>query len=173
MADSENTETKEIPALSDTELQCDDIINGYLGWSAGAGLIPFAFIDVAALTVVQVKMISEISEVYEVPFKEEQVQAIISALIGSVVPAAAAGTVSSFIKLIPIVGTIAGAFSMSALAVASTWALGKLFTQHFEKGGTIYDLDPEKVQEAFSSLFKEGKAQHDKKDGGTNEGNSK
>jgi hypothetical protein len=45
---------------------------------------------------------------------------------------------------------------MSIIGGASTYALGKVFIQHFESGGTFLDFDPEKVKEHFATLYKEG-----------------
>ena len=39
----------------------------------------------------------------------------------------------------------------------STWALGKVFIQHFESGGTFLDFDPEEVKEYFKAQFEEGR----------------
>lgn len=150
--------------LTEEAVRGEKIIYRYLGWSVGAGLIPFAFVDLAALIVVQVKMLKEITELYDLPFMEERTKSLVSALIGSVAPAAVAGGVASLVKMIPIIGSVVGAFSMSALAGASTWALGKLFIQHFERGGTIYDLDTENLKENFQNLFKEGKRVYEEKE---------
>ena len=40
---------------------------------------------------------------------------------------------------------------------ASTWALGKVFIQHFESGGTFLDFNPEKVREYYKVQFEEGR----------------
>ncbi len=40
---------------------------------------------------------------------------------------------------------------------ASTWALGKVFIQHFESGGTFLDFKPEEVKEYFKAQFVEGR----------------
>ena len=42
---------------------------------------------------------------------------------------------------------------MPAFNAAATYALGRVFIQHFECGGTILDLDPDKVREHFRREF--------------------
>jgi uncharacterized protein (DUF697 family) len=59
--------------------------------------------------------------------------------------------------LIPVVGQTAGGMTMLATGGACTYALGKVFVQHFESGGTFLDFDPEKVKAYFAEKFKEGK----------------
>ena len=56
-------------------------------------------------------------------------------------------------KSIPFVGTIAGALLVPSLASAATIALGRVFTQHFETGGTLLDLNAEKLRAHFKSEF--------------------
>jgi hypothetical protein len=40
---------------------------------------------------------------------------------------------------------------------ASTYAIYKVFVQHFESGGTFLDLEPAKVKSYFSEQFAKGK----------------
>ena len=56
---------------------------------------------------------------------------------------------ASVVKAIPLLGTLVGGVSWLALAGASTYAVGKVFIQHFESGGTLLTLDPEKVMDYY------------------------
>ncbi len=132
-------------------------IRNYMWWSMGAGLVPVPFLDLLAISGVQLKMVSELAKVYEVPFHESRGKAIIGALIGSLVPQSlACSVVGSALKAIPAVGAIAGASAMAASSGAAAWALGKVFIQHFEAGGTFLDFDPEAVRDYFRKQFEEG-----------------
>jgi uncharacterized protein (DUF697 family) len=122
----------------------------------GAGLIPVPFVDLAAVTGVQIKMLSELSKVYEVPFEKNRGKLIAGSLIGSVVPGAL-GAVGSALKVVPVIGSLAGAPAMVLFCGASTWALGKVFIQHFESGGTFLTFDPEAVKEYYKAQFEDGK----------------
>jgi lipoate-protein ligase A len=46
---------------------------------------------------------------------------------------------------------------MSAIGGAATYAIGRVFIQHFESGGTFLDFNPEKVREYFKEQFERGK----------------
>ncbi len=122
-------------------------------YAGGIGLLPFPLIDVAAILGVQVIMIRDIAKVYDVDFKEERVRALISTLIGSL------GTmgVMSGVKAIPVVGSIIGGFTTSLTGAATTYALGKVFTQHFDQGGTLLNFDPVKSRKYFQEAYEEGK----------------
>ena len=50
-----------------------------------------------------------------------------------------------------------GGATVSALAGASTYALGEVFKKHFESGGTILDFDPERLKKYYEQKFEKGK----------------
>ena len=88
---------------------------------------------------------------------------MLAALMGSVVPGSlSCGLVGSAVKAIPGVGALAGAPTMALFSGGATWALGKVFIQHFEAGGTFLDFDPEKVKDYFKAQFEEGRKQGEK-----------
>jgi uncharacterized protein (DUF697 family) len=132
-------------------------IRNYMWWSMGAGLVPVPFLDLAVISGVQLKMVSELAKIYEVPFSESRGKAIIGALVGALAPQSlACSVVGSALKAIPAVGAIAGASALALFAGASAWALGKVFVQHFEAGGTFLDFDPDAVREYYRKQFEEG-----------------
>lgn len=135
-----------------------DLVKKYMWWSMGAGLIPVPFVDLVAVSGVQLKMLKDMSDIYEIKFSENKGKSIVSALLGSIVPnSLAGGGVGSIMKMIPFVGTVMGGISMSLFSGAATYAIGKAFIQHFEAGGTFLDFDPVAVKEYFRSKFEEGK----------------
>jgi uncharacterized protein (DUF697 family) len=129
----------------------------YMLWTAGGGLIPIPLLDVATIMGIQIKMISDISELYEVPFSEHRVKNILYPLVSSVgIAPLGAGLVSSLVKVIPVVGTAAGLVSLPLMASALTYATGKVFIAHFESGGTLLDFDPAQMREHYAKEFKTG-----------------
>lgn len=129
----------------------------------GAGVVPFPLLDIAAITVIQLRMLSILSEHYDVKFSENRVKSILGALLGGFVPTSlACGSVGSLIKSVPVVGAVAGALTMPVFAAASTRAVGRVFTQHFESGGTFLDCDlsamREEVKEEVSKSTNKGRA---------------
>jgi uncharacterized protein (DUF697 family) len=129
------------------------IVNKYVGWSTGAGLIPLPLVDLAAIAGVQLKMVQELTEFYDVPFSRSAAKSIIGAVIGSGGAYILAAPVGSLLKVVPFIGTIAGMLAEPALAAASTYALGKVFIQHFESGGTFLDLNPGAVRRYYNEEY--------------------
>jgi len=129
----------------------------YMWLSGGAGLIPISLVDWAAVSGLQLKMLADISKIYGVPFQANVGKAAIASLAGYIVPNAAAfGTIGCLLKTVPGVGALAGAPAMAAFSGAYAWALGNVFIQHFESGGTFLSFDPEKVREHFKAQFAAG-----------------
>jgi uncharacterized protein (DUF697 family) len=60
--------------------------------------------------------------------------------------------------MVPVVGTVLGGLSMSLFSGAATYAIGKVFIQHFEAGGTFLDFNPISVKEHFHALYEEGQS---------------
>lgn len=146
------------------------ITKRYMWWSMGASLIPIPIADLAALTAVQLKMLSEISGVYGVAFNRTRGKAIAGSLIGSVVPVTLSfGTAGSLLKAVPVLGALAGTPAMVAFSAASTWALGKVFVQHFESGGTFLDFNPDEVKEYFKAQYEDGRRMAQEKTDGAAE----
>lgn len=156
---SEATADTQIQALAtEKQLRADIVIKNNVLWSLGGGVVPIPLIDLVAITAVQVKMLKEISDVYGVTFCENKVKNIVAALIGGV-SATGIGRLlmASAFKFIPVVGPVLGAVSVPAVAGAITYAVGKVFVQHFESGGTFLDFDPERMKEFFARQYEEGK----------------
>jgi uncharacterized protein (DUF697 family) len=138
--------------------EAEKLITHHMGWSALAGFVPVPIYDFAAVTGSQLHMLKKMSEIYDVPFRDEAGKKIIAALI-STLGAAAIGKAlaASLIKSIPVIGTATGLLLMPALASASTYALGHVFIKHFETGGNLLDLDVNKMETFFKEKLQEGK----------------
>lgn len=136
--------------------ETDRLIKNHTYGSMGVGLIPIPVVDFLALTGIQIRLLYKLSKFYGVEFSKDKAKNIISALVGSYVPVAAAGPIASMVKMVPIIGQVTGALTMLATGGACTYAVGRVFVQHFESGGTFLDFEPEKVKEYFAEQFKEG-----------------
>ena len=158
MAKEETTTNAEVVEDAD-QLKLDlshDLVKKYMWWSMGAGLLPIPLLDIAAVSGVQLKMLNELAKVYNVKFSKNAGKSIIGALLGGIsADALSKSYITSAVKSIPIIG-IVGSVSMPIFSGAATWAIGKVFIQHFASGGTFLDFDPKKVKEYFMNLFKQG-----------------
>jgi uncharacterized protein (DUF697 family) len=133
--------------------EADRIIKLYCRWAAGAGLIPLPYIDLAAILGVQMKMLSDMSKLYDIPFSANAGKSAASALLVTVLPSGFAASAGSLVKMVPGIGTLLGAAVAPAAGFAATYAIGKVFKQHFESGGTMLTFDADKMREHFKAEF--------------------
>lgn len=139
------------------EQAANDIVKRYMLWSAGLGAIPVPVVDIAAVSLSQVGMIKKLAELYEVPYNENIVKSIIGALCsGTGSHVVAYGSIGQTLKMIPGIGTLFGMVAMPTVSAGAAYALGHLFIQHFETGGTLLDFNAEKMREFFQKQFEEG-----------------
>lgn len=128
-------------------------------WFGGAaGIVPVPLLDLVLITSVQVKLIADLSEIYDVPFAENSVKASVASLVGGVVPVSSvAGGSASLVKTIPVFGPLIGMAVVPAFAAATTWAVGRVFIAHFESGGSLLDFDAETYRDLFRQEFDKAK----------------
>jgi uncharacterized protein (DUF697 family) len=144
--------------MTEREMNAIQIVNRHSLYAGGIGLIPLPVVDIVGTMAVQVHMLSELSKHYAIPFAESRVKGIITALVGGVVPTGlAAGLVGPVLGAIPIVGGVLRTFALPATQGAVTLAIGKVFIQHFESGGTFLTFDPEAVRDHFKQEFSRAK----------------
>jgi len=134
----------------DRRLRAAKVVDRFSFWSGVAGLLPVPFVDLAAVAAVQIQMLRVISRIYDVPFSENRGKALIAGLFGTVIPVSTGVGMASVVKSIPIAGTAVGALVTPALAVAATYAIGRVFIQHFASGGTLLDFEPPNYREFIS-----------------------
>jgi len=125
--------------------------------SMGVGLVPLPVVDIVALMGIQLNMIRKLSSEYGILFRQDMGKSIISSLMGGVLPMTLGLGIASLIKFIPLIGYTTSAVTMPIVSGAATYAIYKVFVQHFESGGTFLDLDPAKVKAYFAEQFAKGK----------------
>ena len=145
----QKTGPSETPAKTARQPEAESIVHKARWWAAGVGLIPFPVVDLAALTTVQVVMLRKLCDLYEVPFSEHWGRNVVSALVGSVIP--------SQLKTIPGVTSLVGILASPGFNLASTHAVGKVFIQHFESGGTLLTFEPARMKNYFREYYESGR----------------
>lgn len=121
--------------------------------SGVVGYIPIPLLDALGVMAMQRKMLFQLAKNYEVPYSQSLVKNLIRTLAGGV---AARSAIPVAIKMIPGVGILFGSTGMAAIGSASTYAVGKVFQQHFEEGGTLEDFDVDQKKEDFEAELKTG-----------------
>ena len=138
-------------------IEAQNIIKNHVIGSMGISLVPIPLVDLVALSGIQIKMLHSLARLYRIPFSENLGKSLIVSLVGGMMPTSTAMTLASLTKAIPGLGTATGMISVSVLGGATTYAIGNVFVQHFESGGSLLDFDPKQMRDYFATKLREGK----------------
>jgi uncharacterized protein (DUF697 family) len=137
-------------ASSSSSVQAHEVIKRHMAAGAIAGLLPLPWISFAALTAVQLNMLRHLASIYDVSFSKEIGASAIGALVGSDFSLSLSLGIA---KMLPGPSVALAVVSGGLLGSASTFALGKVFIQHFESGNTFLTFDPDKVRAYYQEQF--------------------
>ncbi|WP_295885983.1 YcjF family protein [uncultured Thiohalocapsa sp.] len=152
------TAEAEPPAPEARHAAAERLVHQYTLGAMAVGLVPVPLVDLAALVAVQLKMLHGLAGLYDIDFKADLGRSAVASLVGGVLPGAMAPTLAaSLSKLIPVSGQLLGGGTLVILNGAATYAIGKVFIQHFAAGGTFLTFDPEAVRDYFEQQFEAGK----------------
>ena len=128
----------------------NDIVKRYTLISAGIGLVPSAMINSVGIAALEVAMIDELAKNYshDFPTKLASSKVFIS-LIGSIGPIYFASKSKSAISAVPFVGQLLSSGIYSLTGAISVYAVGKIFQQHFESGGTLLSKENSYIRKLF------------------------
>lgn len=152
-------ETVGEPVLDTREKFAASVIQNNIYLSVASGVIPVPYVDTAALMVVNLKLLRELADVYDVEFRAEIGKEAIGSLLASVAPPLLAGgifgisAVQSALRAIPLIGTTIGLVTLPALHGAFTYALGSVFRRHFAQGGNFVNFDAKATKGYFRERY--------------------
>jgi len=124
------------------------VIRQHTMLATGLGFLPIPILDTISITSIQILMIRDIAKIYGIPFEKQRVKSFVSSLLGNL-------GIIGFFKFIPILGSVFGGSFVSLSAGAITYALGHVFMEHFNQGGTLLDFNPIKSRAYFLKIYKE------------------
>jgi uncharacterized protein (DUF697 family) len=129
-----------------------DIVARYRKWTIAAAAAPIPLADAALVSGVQLRMVSRLARLYGVPFERVRVMSLLSALFGGWTPyTIATGVAGAAARMAPGVGTLVGIATSIGTSTLATETIGKIFIQHFEKGGTFLDFEPSKYRRSVDA----------------------
>jgi uncharacterized protein (DUF697 family) len=145
-------------ALLVKQAQSETVCTRFALYAAAGGVIPVPFLDLAAITALQVRMIEVLCKIHDKPFNEQTAKIAIGTVVSTFgVYPVASRYIASGLKLIPGIGQLLGATAGPAIAGGLTYALGKMFSRHFETGGSLLNIDLGDAKAAFNEYYEKGK----------------
>lgn len=149
-------ETRKIatPRRSGTVDKAMNIVNRYSKIAAGAGFVPGAFINFAAILTVQVMMVWKVARCFGYKEPADRVRGSIMSLLASGIPAVVGhGTAIAVTTTAFVAGSVLYFLFTPVLAYAVTQAVGRTFVMHFESGRTLLTFDAMAFQDYFLTEF--------------------
>jgi uncharacterized protein (DUF697 family) len=133
------------------------IVRRYRKWTIAAAAAPIPLADAVLIGGVQLRMLSELARLYGVPFEKVRVASLVSALFGGWTPyTISIGVAGAAARKAPGLGTLIGIATSIGTSTLATEAIGKIFIQHFEDGGTLLDFEPRKYRDAVVKSMRGG-----------------
>lgn len=107
--------------------------------AASLALLPLPVLDLAAVLALQVKMVHELSKLYNVSFNYREVRPLLISLLSGCAVSGSGIIIIGMGMAIPGLGTLIGGGLAGSLS-GSTLATGEVFIRHFEAGGTLENI---------------------------------
>lgn len=133
--------------------EADRIVKQHVLWAIGAGLIPIPVVDFAAVTGIQIDMLSRLATIFEVDHESSTGKTFVAALTGTTFARIGA----SMVKAIPGIGSVIGGVSMSIMSGASTYAVAQVAIENFRSGRPLEDIDMVSAEKAYRAAYDDGK----------------
>jgi len=149
-------------SIEPTKEELDRLIRNHVLGSMGFGLVPIPIVDFIGVTSVQLNLLRKLALAYNTPFSRDRGKSLIAALVGGGMTVPVGFGLASLLKAVPVIGATTGAIALPATAGGMTYAVGKVFSQHFSSGGTMLNFNPEQVKEYYREMFQEGKSYSEK-----------
>ena len=153
-----STTTEVAPVMEEMQLKRHEeeaakIVRNYTIAAAGSGLIPFSILSGAATTGVQVMMIKDLCQLFNVEFDQKVVSTLITSIIGSALIQGASMAISAGVP--GVVNPMKG-LSGAALSGVYTATVGEFYKVHFQKGGSLDDASIMDIGNYFRAEIENG-----------------
>ena len=110
------------------------IVSRHKNYAAMGGLVPLPVVNIAGITAINLRMVKQLSELYQVPFERDRTRSLIVGLIGGAVPTGVGAATSSTLMWIVPGGMLLAVGATALTAGALTRGIGLVFIDSFESG---------------------------------------
>lgn len=125
------------------DLAVQQTIRRHVALAAGTAIIPVPLIDAGICFGVQLSLVRELCRLYKVDYSQEQGRSLVAGLLAGYHCGIFA---RSMLKFVPVIGYTLSVASAGGMNGTVTYAIGKVFVAHFESGGILLTLDPERFR---------------------------
>jgi uncharacterized protein (DUF697 family) len=108
------------------------IVERHKMYAAGGGLVPLPIVNIASVTAIIMRMVKQLSDLYEVPFARDRTRSIVIGLMGGAVPTGLGAATTSTLAFVVPASALVGLAVSAITAAALTRGIGLVFLEHFE-----------------------------------------
>ncbi|PHN04484.1 DUF697 domain-containing protein [Flavilitoribacter nigricans] len=155
-AETQVPESEVNTVFTEAKREADSVIKLHARLATAAALVPVTGVDVALVTAVQVRMVKQIAEAYDVPFDEDAVKVGVSSIIGATIARLVAYGAREAFNAFSQFGSLADNLTNAAISGFFTAATGEIYSMHFEGGGTLATLDVSDFIDYVSEQIRSG-----------------
>jgi len=131
-----------------TKAKASHIINRYSIAASAVGVVPVPGADVVGVSALQADLVEELAYEYGLKVSRGWGKRVVIVLAGSMGIALGARTVFSSLKVLPVIGSALGGGTSAIASAVTTYTLGHILMEHFEKGGTLDEIMLPKLVES-------------------------
>ena len=110
------------------------IVDRHRNYAAMGGLVPLPVANIAGVTAINLRMVKQLSDLYQVPFSRDRTRSFIVGLVGGAVPTGLGTATSSTLMWVVPGGLLVGLGVSAVSAAALTRGIGLVFVESFESG---------------------------------------
>lgn len=112
------------------------IVDRHRTYAAMGGLVPLPVANIGAVAAINLRMVKQLSKLYQVPFQRERTRSLLVSLIGGAVPTGVGTATSTTLMWIMPGGLLVGLGAAAITARALTRGIGLVFIESFESGAS-------------------------------------
>jgi len=141
-------------------LRAESMVKNFALGALSALLVPPLLAEWILLPAIQLALIHKLCDLYGQQFVSNAAKAKITIFLAWLFTLSATDSFSVVLRYVPLIGTSWGRLSTAVIGSASTYAIGKVFILHFEAGGTLLSLDPEKTRQYYAEQLAKAKKEY-------------
>lgn len=112
------------------------VVERHKNYAALGGLVPVPIANIASVTAINMRMVKQLSDLYQVPFQRDRARSMIIGLMGGAVPTGLGAATASTLMFVVPGGALVGLGVSAITAAALTRGIGLVFIESFESNAT-------------------------------------
>ena len=143
-----------------SHIRAESIVKHFALGALSSLLVPTLLAEWVLLPAIQLALIHKLCDIYGQKFVINAAKAKITIFLAWLFTLSTVDSFRVVLRHLPLIGTGWRRVSTALIGSASTYAIGKVFILHFESGGTLLSLDPEKTRQYYSEQFAKAKKEY-------------